>query len=204
MGLAAPRVFEKLGQLGAYGAFRAGRLTAFRAVARRDGCRRNGIRIEDAEVELRSDGAPCRLRRVAVVGKERVHAVVTNILDPSVLPARLAIQLAVPQWRIERILSDVSGVVDLQRFNPSNEHAIEAQFHAAAILGAALRAAQGWIAEASGLPPGALSPEFLFLSSRDGWPRPSVTTRARGCEAATAAPFRKGSAGASAPRSSPR
>jgi hypothetical protein len=137
-------------------------LSEFRFLARREGCRRNGIRIEDGEIELSGEGATCRLRRVAVVGKDRIHAMVTDVLDPSVLPARLAIQLAVPQWRIERTLSDVAGVVDLKRFNVTNPHAIESQLHAAAILGAALRAAQGWIAEASGLPPGALSPEFLF------------------------------------------
>ncbi len=150
--------FARLSRLGAYGAFRVRHRQDLQTRRIYEGGSQEGSLMEDVEVILGRQ----RLRRVATIQEGKILAVLTDVLDRDRLPTSVALQLAHPQWRIEQLFSDLQCIFDLRRFNASGPEVIQAQLDVAALLGAALRTAQAWIAEKRAISPGWLVPDVLF------------------------------------------
>lgn len=94
-------------------------------------------------------------------GKKTLR-LLTNVLDPKMLPAEAAIALYGRRWSVERMFYDLKEVLNLHRFYAANVNAVAMQVYAAALVYLALRIAQADIAKAARLPPERFSVEKLF------------------------------------------
>ncbi len=118
--------------------------------------------IEDTDVEMAANGRGRRLRRVSVRRHGRTSHLLTNILDREAFSNELAERLLCVRWGLGRIFSDAAAWVSLRSLDGADSSRVASSAFTAGLLSAALRTAQGWLAEARGLPPCALSPEFVF------------------------------------------
>lgn len=105
-----------------------------------------------------------RYVRITTVYKGRVRTLtfVTNVLDPTRLPAEHLAALYGLRWTIERMFLTLKATLRLNRLFNSTPAAVGQQVYATALLYNALRLAQLEVAHRLGLPPEQLSPEKLF------------------------------------------
>lgn len=103
-----------------------------------------------------------RLRLIHWKSGRTVHELLTNVLDPERLTAEEAMELYPCRWRIERMYFDLKEVLNLNRVYAANPNAVGMQVYAAAIVYAAMRVAQGEVAEQCGIAPEEISPAKFF------------------------------------------
>ena len=112
------------------------------------------------------DTVPLTIRYVRITtvykGSVRTLTFVTNVLDPTRLPAEHLAALYGLRWTIERMFLTLKATLHLNRLFNSTPAAVGQQVYATALLYNALRLAQLDIAHRLGLPPDQLSPEKLF------------------------------------------
>ncbi len=158
--------FEELGKRGLWGLSRRNR---------RLGLRRNGERplrkrryggglLVEWTVEAGSGiTAPVQtLRLIRWKQGRKVREVLTNVLDPERLTGEEAMDLYPCRWRIERMFYDLKEVLNLNRVYAANPNAVGMQVYAGAIVYAAMRVAQGEVAEKAGVEPEEISPAKFF------------------------------------------
>ena len=86
----------------------------------------------------------------------------TNVLEPEQLSIRDALSLYPWRWKVERLFFDLKEVLNLHRFYTSSPNGVAMQVYAAALVHTALRVAQGYIAQASGIEPEEIAPAKFF------------------------------------------
>lgn len=92
----------------------------------------------------------------------RVREFLTNVLEVERLSAEEVIQLYPWRWKIERMFYDLKEVLNLHCFYAANPNAVAMQVYAAALVHAAMRLAQGRIAQNAEVAPEDISTEKLF------------------------------------------
>jgi hypothetical protein len=102
------------------------------------------------------------LRLIRFKHGRKVYELLTNVLDLKRLTAEEALELYPCRWKVERMYYDLKEVLNLNRFYPANPNAVGMQVYAAAIVYAAMRVAQGEVAEQVGIEPEEISPAKFF------------------------------------------
>lgn len=105
---------------------------------------------------------PMTLRLIVFSQGTFRRELLTNVLDPTKLPARLALETYPFRWGIERLFFDLKEVFHLNTFYATNVNAVAMQVYAAVLVHTAFRIAQARIARKHRLAPEALSPAKLF------------------------------------------
>lgn len=91
-----------------------------------------------------------------------VHELVTNVLEPTKLPAKTAMQLYPRRWSVERLFLTLKVTLGVGEFYAANPNAVAMQVFAAAMVYTAMRVAQTDVARQAQVPPEEISPEKLF------------------------------------------
>lgn len=156
--------FAALAAQGCWGLVRRNRRLGLRKVRRLARRVTQGGRLTDWVVEAGgSRGTPVQvLRYIRWQRGATVHAVLTNVLDPTRLSAQEALALYPRRWSVERLFFDLKEVLNLHRVYAGNPNAVAMQVYAAGCVYNGMRVAQGEVAAAAGLPPEALSPAKFF------------------------------------------
>lgn len=158
--------FEELRQRQLWGLFRRNRRMGLRRGGNKPLRKRrcNGGRLVESLVEAGGGvSAPVqRLRLIRWQSGRRVYELLTNVLDPERLTAQEAMALYPCRWRIERMYFDLKEVLNLNRVYAANPNAVGMQVYAAAMVYAAMRVAQGDVAEQGGIAPEEISPAKFF------------------------------------------
>jgi hypothetical protein len=156
--------FATLAAQGCWGVVRRNRRLGLRKTRRLSRRGYQGGRLTDWRVEAGgSRGTPVQVLRYIRWQRGRtVHAVLTNVLEPTQLAATEALALYPHRWTIERLFFDLKEVLNLNRVYTANPNAVAMQVYAAGCVYNAMRVAQGEVAEAAGLPPEAISPAKFF------------------------------------------
>ncbi len=118
--------------------------------------------IDHTDIELVGNGNGRRLRRFSVHRDGRTAHLLTNTLNREAISEDFAARLLSARWGLARIFSDAAAWVPLRHLDGADSARVASGAYTAGLLSAALRTAQGWIADARGLPPCALSPQFVF------------------------------------------
>lgn len=124
-----------------------------------------GGRIEDALVLAGTAQKPSAQQRLRLIESRRggkLLRLLTNVLDPALLPAAAALDLYRKRWKVERMFYDLKEVLNLHRFYAASANAVALQVYAAAMVYVAMRVAQARIAQTHALAPEQLSTEKLF------------------------------------------
>ena len=125
----------------------------------------DGALVEDELVLAGTPQKPAeqqRLRRITSRRGKKVLRLLTNVLDPALLPAATAVALYRRRWKVERMFYDLKEVLNLHRFYAASANAVALQVYAAAMVYVAMRVAQARIAQTHALEPERLSTEKLF------------------------------------------
>lgn len=122
--------------------------------------KKDGVLIEDWLVDVGEEGK--RLRRITIKKRGKVHAAVTNCLDPQLLSAEDVTKLYPMRWQIERLFYDLKEVLNLHHFYLANPNGVAMQVFAAAMVHSAFRVAQGRIAQSHRIAAEDLSPKKLY------------------------------------------
>jgi hypothetical protein len=158
--------FEELRQRRLYGLFRRNRRMGLHRLGQKPVRRKRwrGGLLTEWLVEAGSGvSAPVqKLRLIRWKSGRRVHELLTNVLDSQRLTAEEAVALYPWRWRIERMFFDLKEVLNLNRVYPANPNAVGMQVYAAAIVYAAMRLAQGEVAEQCRIEPEEISPAKFF------------------------------------------
>jgi hypothetical protein len=161
----AVRFFEALSAGGIFGVARRFSAVSIRRGRRLSGGLLEGGRVEDWEVAAGSglSATPQRLRliRLARPGRPALE-LLTNVLDPRRLSAQEALALYRRRWTVERLFSDLKGVLNLRRLYGANVNAVAMQVYASAIVHTALRVAQALAAKAARVEPERISTAKFF------------------------------------------
>jgi hypothetical protein len=123
------------------------------------------VRITDQIVLAGTPQKPAERRRLRLITSRRgkkVLRLLTNVLDPALLPAAAALALYRKRWKVERMFYDLKEVLNLHRFYAANSNAVALQLYAAAMVYVAMRIAQARIAQTHALRPEELSTDKLF------------------------------------------
>ncbi|HLN13182.1 MAG TPA: IS4 family transposase [bacterium] len=108
-------------------------------------------------------GTPPQLMRQIRYTQHRLTIdLLTSVLDPRRLPAKDALACYRLRWQVERLFSDLKGVLDLHHFYLASPRGVAQQVYVAAMVYAAMRVAQARIAGEHDLTPEELSPTKLF------------------------------------------
>jgi len=105
---------------------------------------------------------PMTLRLIVFTQGSFRRELLTNVLDPSKLSARLALETYPFRWGIERLFFDLKEVCHLNTFYAANVNAVAMQVYATVLVHTAFRIAQARIARKHRIPPETLSPAKLF------------------------------------------
>jgi hypothetical protein len=105
---------------------------------------------------------PQRLRYLRFKKGRRVYELLTNVLDPTILPAWTAMRLYPFRWKVERMFYDLKVVLKLKQFYVTSPNGVAMQLFAAAMVYVALRVAQGKVAAQIDVAPDDISPARLF------------------------------------------
>jgi Transposase DDE domain len=157
-------LFGEFEERGLHGLIRRKRPTKIKRLETLGAQTREREVIEDLLVLVGSGryGPKRKLRMIRLRRGSKVLELLTDVLDPAKLPADVALRLYRRRWKIERLFYDLKVVLNLRRFYAANANAVAMQVYAAAIVYAAMRAAQAKIAAAESLPPERLSTKKLF------------------------------------------
>ena len=161
------KFFAALAQNGLFGLFRRNRQVSLRKKQRLSRRRVAGGVLEDfLAVAGCGLGTPAQeVRWVRFRKKSLQREVLTNVLDPVLLPPLAAIELYYQRWSIERMFYDLKEVFDLHHFYAANLNAVGMQVFAAALVYTALRIAQGMVAEQAQVIPEIISTEKFFVKA---------------------------------------
>lgn len=121
--------------------------------------------LEDSLVLAGTSQKPADQQRLRLIQWRcggKVLRLLTNVLDPALLPAPAAIALYRKRWKVERMFYDLKEVLNLHRFYAANANAVAMQVYAAAMVYVAMRVAQARIATTHALVPEQISTEKLF------------------------------------------
>jgi len=162
----AAAFFEELRQNGLHGLFRRNRRLGLRRLGPRP-LRKKRLgpgRIIEWLVEGGSGvSAPAqRLRLIRFTQGSTVYELLTDVLEPERLTAEEALLLYGFRWSIERMFFDLKEVLNLNRVYTANPNAVGMQVYAAAMVYAAMRVAQGEVAERASVQPEEISPAKFY------------------------------------------
>jgi hypothetical protein len=125
---------------------------------------RGDTRIDDVLV-LAGTGQSAQQQTLRLIrrvqGRKRIE-LLTNVLDPELLPAETALALYKRRWTVERMFYDLKVVLNLHRIYAANANAVAMQVYAATLVYVAMRIAQGQLADDAGLRPERISTTKLF------------------------------------------
>lgn len=156
--------FQALGAHQCWGLFRRHRSLSLRRQRRLRKRKHRGGLLEDWIVSAGS-GQKTPVQTLRYIrwrcGATR-HELLTNVLDPTRLPADEALALYPYRWRIERMFFDLKEVLNLNRFYAANPNAVAMQVYAAAMVYNAMRVAQGEVAAEAGIEPERISPAKFY------------------------------------------
>jgi hypothetical protein len=102
------------------------------------------------------------MRHIRWRARREALDLLTTVLEPTRLRAEEALTCYRLRWQVERLFFDLKEVLDLHHFYLASPRGVAQQVYAAAVVYAAMRAAQARIAEMHGLTPEQLSPAKLF------------------------------------------
>lgn len=161
---ASIQYFRLLGELGLHGLFRRnGRLKIKRleVLSCRQGSR---SLLEDLLVEVGCgvNHPKIKLRMIRYRGQGRRLDLLTEVLDPKVLPAEKAVALYGLRWGIERMFLDLKKTLKLHNIYAAHPNLVAQQFYATVMVYNAFRVAQARIAGKAGILPEQISPQKLF------------------------------------------
>ena len=158
------RFFQELSERGLYAVTRRNKRLKLCKIKRLSKKRVAGGLLTDTLVEAGCGvGAPPQtLRRIRWVRGNQVREILTNVLDPSLLSAKEAIDLYPKRWSVERLFFDLKEVLNLHQFYAANPNAVAMQIYAATIVHTAMRIAQARIARKAGILPERISIAKLF------------------------------------------
>jgi hypothetical protein len=159
------RLFGELAARGIFALVRCTKAIGLERLERLGRAEHDGARVEDEIVLAGDPKRPAERQRLRLVTSRRgskVLRLLTNVLDPALLPAASASALYRRRWKVERMFYDLKEVLDLHRFYAANANAVAMQVYAAAMVYVAMRVAQARIARAHALSPEQLSTEKLF------------------------------------------
>jgi len=105
---------------------------------------------------------PQRMRHIRWRARREALDLLTTVLEPTWLRAEEALACYRLRWQVERLFFDLKEVLDLHHFYLASPRGVAQQVYAAAVVYAAMRAAQARLAEMHGLTPEQLSPAKLF------------------------------------------
>ncbi len=156
--------FAALAAQGCWGVVRRNRRLGLRKTRRLARRSYQGGRLTDWRVEAGgSRTTPAQvLRYIRWQRGAAIHAVLTNVLDPTRLSAVEALALYPRRWTIERLFFDLKEVLNLNRVYAANPNALAMQVYAAGCVYNACRVAQAEVATAAGVAPEAISPAKFF------------------------------------------
>jgi hypothetical protein len=95
-------------------------------------------------------------------GRSMRLELITNVMEPQRLSAPEAMQVFRSRWKIERLFSDLKGVLNLKHLYAANPGSIALQLYMTAIVHTAMRACQARIAAQAKVEPEKLSTAKLF------------------------------------------
>jgi hypothetical protein len=147
--------FIELEQRGLFGLVRATKNLSIQKIGKKfDG----GV-LEDWFVDVGSGATatPQTLRLIRFRAGDVSLRLLTNVLDPSHLPAETAVALYRQRWTIERMFFDLKEVMGLNRFYSANPNAVAMQVYATTMVYAAARMSQAQIADEVAIPPEEIS-----------------------------------------------
>jgi hypothetical protein len=158
------KFFQELRRKRLFGVSRRNKRLGLRRVKRLRKRRYRGGLLSEYLVEAGSGqtAAKQELRLIRFQKSRTVHELLTNVLDAKRLTAEEALDLYPARWTVERMFFDLKVVLNLNRFYPANPNAVGMQVYAAAIVYAAMRAAQAEVAEKAGVAPEEISPAKFF------------------------------------------
>lgn len=127
-------------------------------------CLAQGPHLRDSLVTLGSGASQCQetYRLVAILYGGKWYRYVSNVLDPSILPAVYVVALYWQRWRIEEAYLVVKRLLGLAYFACSAENAIATQLFATWILYAVLTDLSDAVAEALQQPFAMISVEMVY------------------------------------------
>lgn len=162
----AAAFFEELRQKGLWGLFRRNQRLGLHCLAHKPLSKKrlHGGRIVEWLVRAGSGvSAPAQtLRLIRFSRGSTKRELLTNVLDPHPLTAEEALMLYGCRWSIERMYFDLKEVLNLNRVYAANPNAVGMQVYAGALVYAAMRVAQGELAERVGIEPEEISPAKFF------------------------------------------
>lgn len=158
------KYFHRLAELKAYGLFRRNGTLKVKRLEVLSAAQDGRSFCEDVLVEAGSgEGNPkVRLRLIRLRHKGYSLDLLTNVLDPEKLPAKVAVRLYGMRWSVERMFLDLKRTLKLHCLYAAHPNLVAQQFYAAAMVYNAFRVAQGGIATKAGVLPEQLSSEKLF------------------------------------------
>ncbi len=159
-----PQYFHLLIGLGLHGLFKkSGRLKIkrLRVLSAGQGSR---CFLEDVLVEVGCgvNHPKLVLRLIRYRGQGRRLDLLTDVLDPEVLSAEVAVQLYGLRWAVERMFLDLKKTLKLHGLYAAHPNLVAQQVYATAMVYNAFRVAQGQIAAGAKVLPEQLSPQKLF------------------------------------------
>ncbi len=89
---------------------------------------------------------PQRMRHIRWRARRESLDLLTTVLDPSRLSAEEALERYRLRWQVERLFFDLKEVLDLHHFYLASPRGVAQQVYAAAVVYAAMRAAQARLA----------------------------------------------------------
>jgi hypothetical protein len=117
-------------------------------------------RLVEVECGARQPKLMLRLIRCRMPGRRL--DLLTDVLDPSRLPAETAVALYGLRWTIERLFLDIKETLHLHTLYAAHPNLVAQQVYATALVYNAFRLAQAKLAEKMDLIPEQFSPEKLF------------------------------------------
>ena len=158
--------FENLKKKGLYGVSRRNKCLGLRRIEAKPFRKKRykGGLLTDHRVEAGSgQTAPIQqLRLIRFKRGRTVHELLTNVQDTEQLSAEEAMELYPARWTVERMFYDLKVVLNLNRIYAANPNAVGMQVYAAVMVYAALRVAQGEVAQQAGLEPEEISTAKFF------------------------------------------